>query len=559
MTPLVQEIITVCEWFPSSYLIFSQNAYSPLLYYSYFFAVIPSILVACVVFLKNRKSLAGKLLISMIACFSLWSFSNLVVWATELPPYTMFFWSVLIYLEPLVYFFAFYFLYVFLYNKDFSLWQKMLFSLPLVPTLILTPTRFGILGYNLADCDRNVVEGIVATYGYAIEIVYIVLIIGSATLFIRKVSDVVERKKAILITIGITLFLLSFSLGNIIEVFTENWTIGQYGLFGAPIFVAFLGYLIVRYQTFNMKLLGTQVLVLSVGFLVSALLFVRRIENVRIVVVATIIFICILGYLLIKSVKTEVKQRERLQKLSDDLSSANEKLKGLDKLKSEFLSLAAHQLRSPLTAIKGYTSMLLDGDFGAVNDKQKEAVNRVFLSSQNLARIVEDLLDVTKIEQGGMQFSLVSVDAGQMVEEIVKELSVSAKTRGLELTASNDNQAPYMVFADNIKIRQVFLNLIDNSIKYTEQGFVKVSVSKSPQGKILIAIADSGIGISPETKEKLFGKFNRGEGGKMNTGGSGLGLYLVKQIIEAHHGRVWVESEGLGHGSTFMVELDEMK
>ncbi|MFA5933706.1 MAG: HAMP domain-containing sensor histidine kinase [Candidatus Paceibacterota bacterium] len=236
------------------------------------------------------------------------------------------------------------------------------------------------------------------------------------------------------------------------------------------------------------------------------------------------------------------------------LKEVNEKLKGLDKLKTEFLSLASHQLRSPLTAIKGYTSMLLEGDFGKVTAQQKEMIDRVFQSSQHLTKVVEDLLNVSKIEQGGMKYEMAPFDMNKVACDLSNDLTVSAQKKGLELTCENDHQESYMINGDMEKIRQVVLNLIDNSIKYTEKGFIKVSLSKN-NGKVLFAVSDSGMGMTPEIKASLFQKFSRGEGGKVNTGGSGLGLYLAKEIVEAHHGRVWVESAGLGLGSTFIVEL----
>ena len=245
---------------------------------------------------------------------------------------------------------------------------------------------------------------------------------------------------------------------------------------------------------------------------------------------------------------------KELARLNTELGDANEKLKGLDKLKTEFLSLASHQLRSPLTAIKGYTSMLLDGSFGNVNDQQKEAIDRVFQSTNHLTQVVEDLLNVTKIEQGGMKYEMADFDIEKAVVELTRDLSITAEKKGLKLSFETDRHAPYTVYGDMEKIRQVILNLIDNSIKYTKEGTIKVALAKH-DGFILFSVTDTGMGIPPAIKSELFQKFSRGEGGKVNTGGSGLGLYLAKIIIEAHKGRVWAESEGEGKGSSFIFEL----
>ena len=246
------------------------------------------------------------------------------------------------------------------------------------------------------------------------------------------------------------------------------------------------------------------------------------------------------------------KERELLNKQLEDV---NEKLKSLDKLKTEFLSLASHQLRSPLTAIKGYVSMLLEGSFGDISENQREVVNKVFISSKHLTRIIEDLLDVSKIEQGGMQYAKTDFSLAKIAGEITEEFEINAQSKGLELSFEKPaNMENYKINGDSEKIRQVIINTIDNSIKYTEKGWIKVKIEKK-NGNVILSISDSGMGMNEEAKQKLFQKFSRGDGDKVNVSGSGLGLYLAKKIIEDHGGKIWVESSGAGQGSTFFVQL----
>jgi signal transduction histidine kinase len=300
------------------------------------------------------------------------------------------------------------------------------------------------------------------------------------------------------------------------------------------------------------------------------LLFVNG-ETDRFLTILTLLFSLGISVILFRNLKRESDQRLKIEKLSIDLESskmrledtnlkledANEKLQSLDKLKTEFLSLASHQLRSPLTAIIGYTSMLLDGSFGEINDKQKEAIDRVYQSSRHLSTTVEDLLNVSKIEQGGMQYVKVPFDFEKASADLAKDLSVTAQKKGLKLTFETDGKSPYKVNGDMEKIRQVILNFIDNSIKYTKEGSINVLLSKNEK-TIRLSIKDTGMGMTPEIKAKLFQKFARAEGGKMNAGGSGLGLYLAKKIIEeGHNGKVGVDSEGMNKGSTFWMELEE--
>lgn len=560
METSIQSFIEICKWDTSQFLILSNNVFGTLIYYSHFSALILSLSIGLFVFYRDRKALLSQLLFLITVLFSVWIFFDLVVWATEKPQYTMFFWSVMVFVEPLIYALCVYFIDVFINKKDISFKKKLGIFLPLLPIIILLPTSFVLQGFDLSNCYRDVTEGFIATYYvYLIEIIYAFWILFFIFNEHRKATQEIKRQ-IVFIGIGIIMFLISFVSGNIVGSLTDNWVVAQIGLFGMPVFVGFLAYMIVRFKTFNIKLFGAQVLVVALGFLVLVISFVRDIENVKLIVAFTLLFVLILGRTLIKSVKREVEQRERLEvlrmKLEESnlkLENANDKLKDLDKLKTEFLSLASHQLRSPLTAIKGYTSMVLDGDFGEINSKAKDAIERVFQSTMNLTKVVEDLLNVSKIEQGGLKFVMEPFNLTEVASDMSKDLSISAEKKGVKLSfESSDNEC--MVNGDKEKIRQVVLNLVDNSIKYTKEGTIVVSVKKA-DNKIVFAVKDTGMGMTPEIKATLFQKFARGEGSRMNTGGSGLGLYLAKEIIEAHKGTIDVDSEGMGKGSTFHFEL----
>jgi len=335
----------------------------------------------------------------------------------------------------------------------------------------------------------------------------------------------------------------------------------------APLFmiptIGGMAYAILRHKVLNIKAITAEVLTFIILFISFVEILIAK--DLKEIILRIFIFVLffVFGVLLIKSVLREVRQRERLEVLSRELAAANERLKELDKLKTEFLSFASHQLRSPLTAIRGYTSMLLEGSYGALEEKAREPINRVMESSNHLVKLIEDFLNITKIEQGGMKYEFAKVDMEQLLRELARELSVSAEKKGLKLTFETDGKVGYYANADQEKLRQVLLNFIDNAIKYTpaamntgQQGFVKIRLEKTPNRKARVSVSDSGVGMSEETKNRLFEKFARGEEGqKVNTGGSGLGLYLAKQIVSAHGGRIWAESPGPNLGSTFSIEL----
>ncbi len=379
-----------------------------------------------------------------------------------------------------------------------------------------------------------------------------------------------KRKQFKLVTTGLVFTFLLLIIFNFI--FPAFLDITAFVVFG-PVFVfPFIGmtfYAIYKHGLLHIKVLSVGVLAFILSFASLAQIVFSVKGDLLTLLFRIVIFVVTLtvSVFLIRSVLREVEQREKLQVLSAQLkrtnlklNNANSKLEEVDKRKTEFLSLASHQLRTPITAIKGYTSMFLEGSYGEVTDVQREPISRVFQSSLNLANVVEDLLNVAKIEQGGMKYNFVDTDLEKVTEALLKEFSLTAKSKGLELIYENTGAVPCMVSIDASKFRQVILNLVDNSIKYTQTGFVKLSISKKEgeagkPGTAVVAISDSGMGMSPETKEKLFGKFSRGEGSKVNAGGSGIGLYLARQIAEAHGGSVTADSPGLGKGATFTITV----
>lgn len=241
--------------------------------------------------------------------------------------------------------------------------------------------------------------------------------------------------------------------------------------------------------------------------------------------------------------------------LYQELKVANEKLKELDQMKSEFLSLATHQIRAPLTAIKGYSSMLLEGDFGVLPQKAKDSVGTIMKSCQNLIDIVGDFLNISRIEQGRMVYEKTVFDMGELVKEVSNELKPNIQNAHLEFEVEVPEGFVGEVNADRGKVKQVIGNIIDNSIKYTPKGGIKISVL-TDANLVKVMVKDTGVGIDPAEMGKLFAKFSRTkDASKTNVIGTGLGLYIAKKMIEAHKGDIKVTSEGVGKGTTFTIEL----
>ncbi|MBU0731293.1 hypothetical protein KKC88_00255 [Patescibacteria group bacterium] len=247
---------------------------------------------------------------------------------------------------------------------------------------------------------------------------------------------------------------------------------------------------------------------------------------------------------------------EKLQSINEKLTEANEHLKDLDRAKSEFMSIASHQLRTPLSGVMGYLSMILEGDYGKLKKEQKEIIEDVFEASQRLIRLVNVFLNVTRIEAGRFILNFAKIDMVQTIEDEVHELMPTADKKGITLIFNQPRTKIPEVIVDPDKIKDVVLNLVDNAIKYTKEGEVIVGIKKEGKDMIHVTVKDSGVGIDPEEAKHLFDKFVRGSGiARVQPDGSGLGLFIARRITEAHGGEIWVDSKGIGKGSTFHFTL----
>jgi signal transduction histidine kinase len=240
------------------------------------------------------------------------------------------------------------------------------------------------------------------------------------------------------------------------------------------------------------------------------------------------------------------EQNKRLQWSSRELQKAN-------RLKSEFLASMSHELRTPLNAIMGYAALLADRIYGDVNDRQEEGLRRIHVSAQHLLALINDILDLAKIEAGKMPLHVAPVSIAPVIAEISQQIEPTVRRKKLKFTTDMPNDLPVMK-NDETKIKQVLLNLVSNAVKFTHTGGVVIRVRV--EGEMLrLDIEDSGIGIRSEDLEAIWEDFRQVDQSRTREfGGTGLGLSITRKLIQALGGAVRVESE-YGKGSTFSVTL----
>jgi signal transduction histidine kinase len=537
------------------FLIFSKTT-PALLYYSHVPTAIISLFIGFFVFYKNR-TLVSKILFTISVVFSLWVFLNLIVWTNIDSKIIMFSWSFFGILNALLFILSFYFVYVFINKKDLSFGKKTFIALLLLPVILLTPKN--LLGFDLVNCEAR--ENVTYfDYVFGLELAISLVILVFSFLKYRKAEKEFKRQ-IVLLTVGIELFLFSFFITGFLASYLvekgiiTDFGLEQYGLFGMTVFMGFLAYLIVRYKAFDIKMLAVQALVVSIVILVaSEFFFVQNFTN-KILTGITLFLSMIGGWMMVRSVKLEVRRKEELQMMSDKLAMANDKLRTLDNAKSEFISIASHQLRTPLTAVKGYISLLIEGSYGKIDTDQKGVLQKVYQANERLVDLVEDMLNLSRIESGRMEYNFEKVNLAEVCQEIYDTFAIRAKEQKLKLELLSPKSALPEVTTDRNKIREIISNLVDNAIKYTPSGSVKIETIPTETG-VRVAVTDTGIGVPKEELPYLFAKFSRGKDTKrLNTGGTGLGLHVGKRMIESLHGQLGVESEGAGKGSTFYVEV----
>jgi signal transduction histidine kinase len=230
------------------------------------------------------------------------------------------------------------------------------------------------------------------------------------------------------------------------------------------------------------------------------------------------------------------------------------KLKEIDKMKADFVASVSHELRNPLTTIKGYLDLLSEGEGGSVSKEQLGFLNIIDESSGRLLNLINDLLTVSKIESATLRVNKKLLSLNDVFEKVAKVMIPEAKNKGLKLEVTLDKDLP-LVEADPDRLDQVLINLVSNAIKFTLQGGLIEISSSVKNGALLASVKDSGPGVSEMDKKRLFDKFFRSQQAiTQNVKGTGLGLAIAKGIVEQHHGKIWLESE-LGKGSTFYFSL----
>jgi len=479
------------------------------------------------------------------------------------------FWSNATYISALLLPFLYlHFGKMFLSKKDIN--KKWFFTSAVLPIVILIlllvdPT-------NMIYRDES---GSSFGYIYFLYIFYMVVyfVIGYVILFRKSLSfRGVKRRQVNIIFYGSLIASSAALVSALLLPLIENYSL----YFFSPAFTLILSvcitYSVFKHHLFDVKIITTEIfsVVIVLISLVNVLLSQSRAEFI--LKLGLFIGVSIFTILLIKGVLNEVNTREKISKMAKSLKKANVELQKLDKAKSEFISIASHQLRTPISVIKGVASMMIEGDLDKLpEDKKDRFVKSLWDKSCKLESIISDILNATEMTNSTYRVKEEKaelIDSKEFIEKIINDFQAVVQERNIDLFLKDADKPLPKIYGQRQYLQEAVGNLIDNAIKYTpstgtsseardrrdKKGVVSVSVTKE-KNNVIISIEDNGIGIPKKEIAGLFRKFARGSNARdMYTDGSGLGLFVVKEIVKGHYGKVWAESK-VGKGTKFFISL----
>lgn len=260
---------------------------------------------------------------------------------------------------------------------------------------------------------------------------------------------------------------------------------------------------------------------------------------------------------LMNAVAAQVSLHLESVRLTEELQKRAAQLQELDRLKSAFLANMSHELRTPLNSILGFADVILEGIDGPLTPEMENDLRLIQKNGQHLLALINDVLDMAKIEAGRMNLYFDRFNLYELIQNVINITLPMANSKGLTLFVEPDTERSLEIVADETRIKQVLLNVVNNAIKFTESGYVAVHAARIGREKVLITVTDTGIGIPANHLEKIFQEFSQVDTSTTRkVGGTGLGLPISRRLVELHGGRMWAESAGIpGQGSTFYIEL----
>lgn len=341
-----------------------------------------------------------------------------------------------------------------------------------------------------------------------------------------------------------------------IPMLTGWYDIQHTGPIAALLFIGATTYATAKSELFNLKILTTEVMVAMLVLSLAVTTFLTANIELQIFEAIITIITVFFGITLIRQVRLDVERGEEVARLNETLAAANLQLQETDQIKNEFITMASHQLRTPISVVKGYLSLMLEGAYGTVPDTIKDKLKQMYGLNDRLVQMIDNMLNVARIEKRKIEYNVTMLDILPSVRAVVEPMRLKASAKRLTLNFSAPNQ-PMMAYLDEGKFQEVLTNLVDNAIKYTDAGTIEVTVRGDVEGTgyVDVLVKDSGIGMSPDEAGRVFTKFFRSKEAVIREPGTGLGLFIGAKFMGGMGGRLDVVETATGKGTTFAIRL----
>lgn len=514
-------------------------------------AGILSFVYGLLVYARNRSSLVSQSFFTFALSVGVWSIAMAIYRSPEVTPLVV--WAARLLYVAAALIPATFIIFVRLFEADVNpSWRW--YALALVPCSIMvlisfTPHVLIEAVLKQASAEPRIV------FDPRWHLLYILYIItyGSAGFWILfrkyKTAQTERRNKLLYIMMGTFIPLSVSVITNLILPFLGDFDFNWVGQISTFAMTSLITYGMFRHNVFDVRVIATELLM----FLLWAIAFSRIVLSNTITEAlfnaAAFLILLVVGLLLTRSVYNEVISREKIERLAEELEIANKRQETL-------LHFVTHEIKGFLTKGEGAFAGIVEGDYGEAPPAMRDLASNALLEMRKGVATVGDILNASNLKKGTVSFEKHEFDLIAVIDTVVQALEQHAQEKHLVLEFTRPVTGTFTLTGDEVKIRDhVVRNLVENALNYTQEGSVRVGLSRS-HGGVRLVVADTGVGITPEDMNKLFTEGGHGKDSiKVNVNSTGYGLFIAKQVVDAHSGKIWAESDGAGKGSRFIVEL----
>lgn len=530
--------------------VFFAQLYSPSLeFILLIIALAADALLAAVVYLNNPRSATNRLFLLLTSSTMLWLITTHVATIPSLIPQSLVLHRLgILFAAPMS---ASLFLLAYTMPAErpqlSPVWRKTVWALT-IGMMLLNMSPYAFTGISVDAGVSNPVPGVGLVPFAVISTIFSALAVYKLVQkYHRSLGD---RRRQVGLVLSGMVTMLALIVSTVLVPITFSGSV--HFLVFTPLYVlVFLGmtaYAITRYQLFNVKVLLTQALTFLLVLILFGRFFAEQTFDGQVVDGLTLLAAAVAGFYLVRSVRKEVEQRERIELLASELQETNARQEGL-------IHFIGHEVKGFLTKAEGAFSVLAEGDMGPLQSETQAFVERALKETRDGVVSVSDILQASNLKKGTTAYTMSEFDFARVVERAVTRAQKTAEAKGLTLTLNKDNAA-CLVRGDEKQLDEhVLRNLLDNAINYTKSGSVTVTLSCTAT-HVTFSVKDTGVGITPADQERLFTEGGHGANSiKTNVHSTGYGLFIAKTIVSAHGGTIAAASEGQGKGSTFTVTL----